>query len=175
MKYYEKIAIFLHYFSIRFYQWSFPQPFCISPEKDYEISLKNILDWMKKNLVLEEDAQKMDEIQEQLFLNKDAILEVCNQYFKLKKNLKILSLNSKEGRSMEKSLRTIYEILESAQIEVNDHTSQIFDAGLSLTVLAWEEHPDLTKNTIVETISPSIFFNQKLIQKGEVIVGKNSK
>jgi hypothetical protein len=42
---------------------------------------------------------------------------------------------------------------------------------MMVTVIAYEPSPTLQRNTIIETIKPTIFYDGKPIQIAEVIVG----
>ena len=52
---------------------------------------------------------------------------------------------------------------------VKDHDGERYDVGMAVKVIGWEKRPDATKEEIVETIKPSIRWNEKLLQWGEVI------
>ena len=52
---------------------------------------------------------------------------------------------------------------------VKDHDGERYDVGMAVKVIAWEQRPNATKEEIVETIKPSIRWNDKLLQWGEVI------
>ena len=60
-------------------------------------------------------------------------------------------------------------------IEIKDHTGKTVDAGDALNIVAYQPSVDLTRNTVIETLRPTIYFKEKIIQNGEVIVGKPEK
>lgn len=64
----------------------------------------------------------------------------------------------------------MWDALSSAKIEVQDHTNEKYVAGLALKVIAFQPSPSVHVEIITETIKPSIFYNDRLIQMGEVIV-----
>ena len=43
---------------------------------------------------------------------------------------------------------------------------------MSIIVLGYDSRTDVEEDTIIETVKPSIFFNDKEYLKGEVIVSK---
>ncbi|MFD6138891.1 hypothetical protein [Promicromonospora sp. NPDC060271] len=60
--------------------------------------------------------------------------------------------------------------LVRAGIEVEGHDGLRFDVGMDLRVLAYQDDPDVTEETVVETIRPSVRRAGRVIQEGEVIV-----
>lgn len=60
--------------------------------------------------------------------------------------------------------------LVRAGIEVEGHDGLRFDVGMDLRVLAYQDDPDVTEETVVETVRPSVRRAGRLIQEGEVIV-----
>jgi hypothetical protein len=68
-------------------------------------------------------------------------------------------------------LQSVWDALDGQGITISDHTGQAFEPGRSLQVLAFQPTPGLTRDIIVETIKPTIYFKDDLVQTGEVIVG----
>lgn len=66
---------------------------------------------------------------------------------------------------------TAWDALVNAGYRVEDYTKQPFRTGLEVEVLAHEEVPGILSEIILETVKPGIFYNDVLIQRGEVIVG----
>lgn len=62
------------------------------------------------------------------------------------------------------------DTLSSAKVKVLDHTNKKYVAGMALNVIAFQPSSSVHIEMISETIRPSIFYNDKLIQMGEVIV-----
>jgi hypothetical protein len=60
--------------------------------------------------------------------------------------------------------------LTGAGIETLGHDGLRFDVGMELRVLAYQEAPDVTEETVIETIRPSVRRAGRVIQEGEVIV-----
>lgn len=76
-----------------------------------------------------------------------------------------------EMRSAYRSFEAAWNTLSQAGVEIQDHTGNLFNSGLLLRVLAFQQTPDITQETVLETIRPSVYYKQQLIQPGEVIVG----
>lgn len=70
--------------------------------------------------------------------------------------------------------RHIEGILESFQevgLEIIVYTGELFDPGLPLTVVSTQPMPGITQAQIIETIKPTIHWQNQIIQIGEVVVG----
>lgn len=76
-----------------------------------------------------------------------------------------------DARRYHRHIEAILESLKSIGIQVEDKTGALYDAGMDLSVISFEPTPGLIKEEIKETIKPTIYFNNRSIQKGEVIVG----
>jgi hypothetical protein len=68
-------------------------------------------------------------------------------------------------------VESMWEAFREAGIQVQDHTGEPFDSGMPLVSLAFQPTAGLKRETILETIKPSIYLGQERIQTGEVIVG----
>jgi hypothetical protein len=76
-----------------------------------------------------------------------------------------------ETKRAYRHFETAWDALVNAGFRVEDYTKQPFRTGLNVDVLAYEEAPGLSSEIILETVKPGVFFNDTLIQRGEVIVG----
>ena len=76
-----------------------------------------------------------------------------------------------EFRLAYRHLESLWDALAGADVRIVDHTGTPFDSGLSLRVLSFEPKEGLTRETVIETLRPTIFHKDKRIQIGEVIVG----
>jgi hypothetical protein len=76
-----------------------------------------------------------------------------------------------EMRKVYRHVESIWDALKSAGIDVQDHTNQPFRTGMALDVIAFEPKVDMVRETVVETVSPSIYFRNTSLQTGKVIVG----
>ena len=68
----------------------------------------------------------------------------------------------------------ILESLQSMGLEVKDHTGDAFDYGLPLKVVTAQPTPGITREIVLETIKPTIFWLQQIIQTGEVVIATPS-
>ena len=66
---------------------------------------------------------------------------------------------------------SVWDALTGEGVKVHDNTGEPFHRGRALLVRAFQPMPGLGREVIVETIKPTVYFKNDLIQKGEVIVG----
>ena len=74
---------------------------------------------------------------------------------------------------MKRVYRHIEGVLESFHemgMEVKDHTGNAFDYGLPLKVITTQPTQGITRETVSETIRPTVYWKQQIIQMGEVII-----
>jgi len=74
---------------------------------------------------------------------------------------------------MKRVYRHIESVLESLQemgLEVKDHTGDAFDYGLPLKVVTTQPTQGITRENVIETIKPTIYWQQQIIQMGEVVI-----
>jgi hypothetical protein len=76
-----------------------------------------------------------------------------------------------EMRRAYRHLEAAWDALTQAGVQVQDHTGSTIDPGMSLKVITSEPTPGLARDTVIETIKPSIYLKSERIQMGEVIVG----
>jgi len=65
-------------------------------------------------------------------------------------------------------IEAIYQNLGEFGIIIHDHTGQPYDESQSLNVLEAIPTPGVDKTLVTETVLPSIYWNDRLIQNGEV-------
>lgn len=90
---------------------------------------------------------------------------------------KIKMVDSDTGEAKEdmrrvyRHIESIFESLKSIGIEAIDPIGRAYDSGMALKVISFEQTPGLSKEEIKETVKPSVTWQRRLIQVGEVIVG----
>ena len=65
-------------------------------------------------------------------------------------------------------IEAIFQSLAEFGIVVHDHNGQPYEEGQPLNVVETISTPGLDQKVILETVLPSIFWNNRLIQNGEV-------
>jgi hypothetical protein len=78
---------------------------------------------------------------------------------------------SRLTRQLGRFLDKAWTGLAGVGITVHEHDDEPFHDGLALKVLAREPRPGLSRETVVETVSPSVLRADQVIRPGEVIVG----
>lgn len=68
-------------------------------------------------------------------------------------------------------MESLWDALTEAGVEIHDHTGELFDPGMAVKSLAFQPTPKIVRETVIETIRPTIYFRESRIQLGEVIVG----
>jgi hypothetical protein len=76
-----------------------------------------------------------------------------------------------ELRALYRHVESVWDALLRAGIEVQGHDGARFDAGLSLSVVAFQPTAGIERECVIETVRPSVYRSGRLIQQGEVIVG----
>jgi hypothetical protein len=79
---------------------------------------------------------------------------------------------SAQSRQADRHLETGQDRLAEAGLLIQDHTGTRFDPGLSLEVLAFVDDPALSEPTVVQTVKPCVYLNDRRIQMAQVIVGQ---
>ncbi|EDY20131.1 hypothetical protein CfE428DRAFT_2055 [Chthoniobacter flavus Ellin428] len=101
-----------------------------------------------------------------------AIADIANHLWKA--HTKMLDTSTGEVREeMKRVYRHVDGSLESLTgigVEVKDHTGDIFDYGLPLKVITTQPTPGLTREKVIETIKPTIYWQRQIIQMGEVVI-----
>ncbi len=65
------------------------------------------------------------------------------------------------------------DVLNQLGIQIHDHTGEIIpeSGSVSIKIITFQPSKGLTREEIIETVKPSIYYKESRIQKGEVIVG----
>ncbi len=154
----------------RIQQFKYPKEFRISPVGLNYGSIKKIEDvlasFSPENL--NKPGQEIDNEKKKTFY-----AEVSIGAWRLKKKM-TNPKNQQPLEEMDKAYRHLESImltLEKEGIEIKDHDGQAFDSGLSIKSLAFQPTPGINKETMIETIKPSVYYLGERIVMGEVIVG----
>lgn len=75
-------------------------------------------------------------------------------------------------RRATRHLRAALDALDKAGVRAQDHDGTPFDMGLALDVLAYQPVPEATRETVHETVRPSVYRDGRRIQLGQVIVAR---
>ncbi|MGC7096790.1 hypothetical protein ACPZ19_19120 [Amycolatopsis lurida] len=81
----------------------------------------------------------------------------------------------KAQRMATRNLTAMSDRLGEAGVRVQDHDGISWDPGMSLRAIAYEPRPGLDRETVVETVRPTVYRGGQCIQFGHVIVGVPEK
>jgi len=73
-------------------------------------------------------------------------------------------------RSLTRQVSSMADALSEAGIHVQDHTGELFDAGQSVDMVAYAVNGMLSRETVVETITPTVYIHGHIVQRGQIIV-----
>lgn len=76
-----------------------------------------------------------------------------------------------EMRKAYRPLAATFDLLCQAGLEIKDWTDAPYATGMIEKVVAFEPSPTVVRETVLETIKPTILYKEQLLQKGEIIVG----
>lgn len=74
-------------------------------------------------------------------------------------------------RRIYRHIEGIFNAFDELGVKIVDPTGRAYDSGMALKAISFEQTPGLSREEIKETIKPSVTWNDRLIQMGEVIVG----
>jgi len=108
-------------------------------------------------------------------LNKQmsVIANVCTGLWRIKQNFSQLPVDQMPDkvRKSNRHLEAVMDTLSQAGFSIKDHLREPYDPGMSLHVATYEPTDGIMRETIIETIKPSVYWEDKCIQNAEVIVG----
>lgn len=102
------------------------------------------------------------------------VAEIATQSWRMKQKM-IDPKNGGPKHDMRRYFRHIVSIMDTlseAGVQIQDHTGKPYRPGLPVQTLALQPTSEVTSETIIETVRPSVYLNGKQIQRGQVIVGK---
>lgn len=102
-----------------------------------------------------------------------ALAAIATNAWKAKSRLKDAASVEDGGilKRVNGDLERIWSVLiEDLGLEIKDHTGKDFDYGMALKVVTTQPTADIKKERVVETIKPTIYWKNKIIQIGEVVV-----
>jgi hypothetical protein len=102
--------------------------------------------------------------------HKKALVSIANNLWRAKK--RVLDPETGEVREemkrVDRHLDAIRRDLEGIGLTVRDHTNDVYDEGQPMMVIATKPTAGLDKKRVSETLLPSIFWNGRLVQNGEI-------
>jgi hypothetical protein len=74
-------------------------------------------------------------------------------------------------RRAARDVNALWATLIESGVEILDHTGADYDPGQALQVIAFQPTPGIERERILETVKPTVYFESRWIQLGEIIVG----
>lgn len=75
-----------------------------------------------------------------------------------------------EFKRLYRHVEAIFDSFVPLGLEVKDRTGEAFDYGLPEKVITSHPTPGITKERVIETKKPTIYFRGKILQAGEVVI-----
>lgn len=100
------------------------------------------------------------------------IADIATAVWRMRDKFKMVNIDDlpDEITKANRHLESIWDTLISAKVEIRDHTNEKYVPGMALKVIAFQPTSSVQTEKIAETIKPSVFYKDTLIQVGEVIV-----
>lgn len=76
-----------------------------------------------------------------------------------------------EMRRLYRNIEGALEAFTTMGVRLSDWLGQPYDSGLPVKVLSFQPTPELTRDTVIEAVRPAVFWQDRLLQVGEIIVG----
>ena len=148
-------------------------PELLRVENIAEPSLSNIAEMLNIVKVLETKSQTHSDLSECEML-KNALIDVAGQVWRFKSRLGVLekSIEARQWKGLDSVVRSILSCFLQAGLELKDHTGEVICGGESWTIVSWETMEGIETAKVVETIRPTLYYKNELIQPAEIIAGK---
>lgn len=82
------------------------------------------------------------------------------------------ALSAADARQVRRHIEASRRSLAEDGLEIQEHDGAPFDPNQSLEALVFQDSPGLTRETVLETVRPTVYFRGRRIQTGQVIVGR---
>jgi hypothetical protein len=103
------------------------------------------------------------------------LADLCTALFRLKASMLERGTDRprEEVRRSWRHLQTGLDVLAQAGVEIRDHAGEPLPEGdLALRIATFESVPGLDRPRVVETLRPSVYWRDRCLQTGEVVVGR---
>jgi hypothetical protein len=152
--------------SIRQYAF-YPRDFRIPTPKwpDLSESLDGIVDLLKSS---SSSKTYRSETEDELL---DMAVDIGTLVWRIQQRLENSAELPTELRRISRDLESTWDSLTQRGIEIKDHTGQDYRPGMALQVITSQPVAGLTKQTVIETLKPTIYHREKIVQMGQVVIG----
>jgi hypothetical protein len=91
--------------------------------------------------------------------------------WRIRRRLQSPEITSKVTNKISLDMDSVLSTLTNNGIEIKDHTGDDYYDGMALHVIASQPLDGLDNKRIIETLRPTIYYQNKIVQRGEVLVG----
>lgn len=105
------------------------------------------------------------------------LLQLANLSWRLRRALVpfdgsplLTSKPREESRKAFRSVESLWKLLEENQITIVDHTGTRYRSGMQIKAF-FEPSEEVEEEKVIDTIKPTIYHADELVQTGEVLVG----
>jgi len=101
------------------------------------------------------------------------LADVGTGLWRIRKMLALAAKSKTEGEltSIYRPFDSTWNKLMQAGLEIKGHDGDIIKGGEALQIIAFQKSRSLNRDTVIETLRPTIHYRGKIVQMGEVIVG----
>lgn len=149
-------------------QWlRYPQEFRISARKYIGLSepLEALADLAERTVASSQTTSKKEE---ELL---DLAADVGTLVWRIQQRLAATEELPKPLRKLSRDVERTWDALTQGGIEIKDHTGGDYEGGMALRVITSQPVSGLARRQIIETLKPTIYYRDRIIQMGEVIIG----
>lgn len=149
-------------------QWlCYPQEFRISAPKYIGLSepLEALADLAERTSASSQTTSKKEE---ELL---DMAADVGTLIWRIQQRLTATGELPKPLQRLSRDVERTWDALTQGGIEIKDHTGGDYEGGMALRVITSQPVIGLARRQIIETLKPTIYYRDRIIQMGEVIVG----
>jgi len=112
-------------------------------------------------------------------VDEGVLSDVCTGLWRLRRRM----IDPETDRPLEemrkpfRHLESVWDTLAVAGVNIRDHTNEPVPeyGSIGLNVLAYQPMPGISRERVIETVKPSIYVGERLVQMGQVIIGTPEK
>lgn len=149
-------------------QWlCYSQEFRISASKYLGLSepLEALTDLAERTSASSQTTSKKEE---ELL---DMAADVGTLVWRIQQRLAATGELPKPLQRLSRDVERTWDALTQGGIEIKDYTGGDYEGGMALRVITSQPVTGLARRQIIETLKPTIYYRDRIIQMGEVIVG----
>ena len=150
-------------------QMMHPAPFRIKQSLDLVTIVAGVMPAPKHGTAVSRPRKELDADSRHLL---HVIASVATAVWRMKTKLEAESKAElpAELRHLPRHVQAAWDALTSGEIEIRDHKGDRYDPGMAVHPVTYSPDSSVPPNTIVETLKPTVFWKDVLIQRADVIL-----